>query len=669
MKILSILGVRPNFVKEFAIQRACKALGIEEVVAHTGQHYDFSMSDIFFRELELPKPKYHLDLLRQSSIQDTATMIPFIADVIQIEKPDLTLVYGDVNSSLAAAIASVKCRVPVAHIEAGVRGHSLYNPEEINRRVTDVVSEFLFPNIEEAKTALLRENQPRANVFYFGDVVNDAIQIICREQGIHVSDQGYNVLTVHRQENADSKERMHQIVHAVLDAKAYTKFPVHPRMKKQLLEFGLWEKLESATHIEILPSLGYVDFVRLLAGCNKLISDSGGARREAYILGKPVVSLIDIVWVPSMVKAGWEFLADANYEQILYGILNFDPRSLSRPPIFGDGNAAMKIMSTLREKIKTSQVYVETNRGSSVQASNGGSVSKSIAMPSYASRVSIVIPVYNEEDSLPALFYKLDILNDKLIDKSKYELEFVFVDDCSKDKSNEMLQYKYQYRQNVKIVRHEQNRGLGGAIKTGFRNATGDLIVTIDADSNYDHFEIPNILKEMVPGVDLVTASPFLKKASWNYPVHRFIFSQTVVQLYKFALRKKGKAIHTFTSGFRVYRKSAIPVVMPEADGFLATAECLVRAILAGLNVREFHAIIHERLHGESKLRFFRTTIAHLGFIRRVYLNQLKLATPIQSVSNPAVTSFPVAGIQTPPTMQVPARPIERQAPPPPPSF
>jgi len=238
-------------------------------------------------------------------------------------------------------------------------------------------------------------------------------------------------------------------------------------------------------------------------------------------------------------------------------------------------------------------------------------------------RLSVVTPCYNEEDSLPMIFYRFDLL-ERLMHDSAYDIEFVIVDDGSSDKTPTMLALKYANKQNVKIITHPSNKGFGAALKTGLRAASGEIVVTIDADTNYDHEEIPEILDYLCDGVDVVTASPFHPEGKWNYPIHRFIPSRTVVALYKFVLRGKADSMHTMTSGFRVYRAHILKDIMPAANDFLATAELLVRALLKGYRVKEYPTVLYERKFGVSKLKTFKTTMSHLRFMWKIYRGEIQ---------------------------------------------
>jgi len=350
MKVASIIGTRPNFIKEYSINRAFKKKGIKEVIIHTGQHYDFSMSNIFFKELSIPQPDYIAEILKGRHGQETAAMLSFIEDILIQEKPTLTLVYGDVNSTVAGALASAKLKIPVAHIEAGLRTESRNNPEEINRRVADTLSSVLFPHIKEAYDSLIKEHYHKDDVFLVGDVMLDSLNRVIKEFSIKVTKGDYLLVTLHREENTDTRGRLLSVVDALIESKEHIKFPLHPRTEKKLREFKLYEKLCRAPSVEILKPLGYVEFVRLLAGARKVLTDSGGVRREAYMLKKPVITLIDIIWVPRMVEIGWSKVVDVDKKKILDSIRTHDPKLNTWEDIFGDGKASERVADILMKR-------------------------------------------------------------------------------------------------------------------------------------------------------------------------------------------------------------------------------------------------------------------------------------------------------------------------------
>jgi len=364
MKLLSIVGTRPNFIKEVLVNRELRARGIDEVLLHTGQHYDYEMSKIFFQELNIPDPDYHLRVSTGLAGKQTADMIEGIENVILTEKPDVTLVYGDVTSTAAGALASVRLGTPVAHVESGIRTSARYNPEEVNRRVADCLSELLLAGTPDARDTLLSENHCGSEVVLTGDIMKDVLISTINEFQIPVKRGDYHVCTLHRAEDVDDPKNLAEIVNALIRCGQRVVFPVHPRTRKRLAEFGLAERLDSAANVEVTDPRGYLDFVRLLAGANKVITDSGGVRREAYILGKPVIIATDITWFPEILAAGWKTVAGPRTERLLDAIVNFEP-PVEHPELFGDGRACVKIVDAIQSRFGSGSMRAD---GSNVRS-------------------------------------------------------------------------------------------------------------------------------------------------------------------------------------------------------------------------------------------------------------------------------------------------------------
>ncbi len=346
MKVVSVVGTRPNFVKEFLINREFKKNSVKEILVHTGQHYNYEMSKLFFEDFNLPEPNYHFDNSGRSNIQQTAEIMKHMEGVLKMEKPDCTLICGDVNSTLAAAVASVKLKIPVAHIEGGVRSWSLYNPEEINIRVSDHLSELVFACTKTDYENLLRENFAKERIVLSGDIMKDVLLCVLEKENIPIERGNYSVVTIHREENVESKERLTNIISGLIESRERIIFPVHPRTQKRLEQYELIERIKKSTRMELTEPKGYIDFIRLLAGSNKVITDSGGVRREGYILKKPVIALINITVFPEILKAGWKVIADADLNKIVKLIGKFEPPE-KHPDIFGDGNAHERIVGSL----------------------------------------------------------------------------------------------------------------------------------------------------------------------------------------------------------------------------------------------------------------------------------------------------------------------------------
>jgi len=347
VKVLSVAGTRPNIIQEMLLNRIFRERGIAEVLIHSGQHYDYKMSQNFFEEFHLPTPDYHLSVTSGLPARQIGEIMTAVEEIIQQEKPTVTMVHGDVNSTLAVALASVRHHVPVAHIEAGLRTPYLYNPEEINRKLTDHISELLFPHIQEAYDSLMKENFNPNSVFMVGDIVNDTLQYTLREFNIQPAPGDYLVATIHRAENVRERERMAQIMGALVECGERVIFPIHPNTRNKLEQYGLMDMI-NGSRIELIEPMKYREFVELLAGCKKLVTDSGGARREGYILGKPVIVAVEINWVHAMVECGWSVIAGPDKAKLLDAIANLNPPA-QRPDIFGDGNAAVRMVDILQD--------------------------------------------------------------------------------------------------------------------------------------------------------------------------------------------------------------------------------------------------------------------------------------------------------------------------------
>lgn len=294
----------------------------QEVLVHTGQHYDPEMSEVFFDELKIPKPDYYLGIGSGSHGKQTGEMLVKIEETISIESPDLVLVYGDTNSTLAGALAAVKLHIPVAHVESGLRSFDRNMPEEVNRVLVDHVSDLLFC---PTKTAVdnLREEGITKGVFHTGDVMADALEYyrnIASEHSKLLGDFSlkpgqYMVLTIHRPSNTDNLENMRNIIGAVSDCKIPTLFPVHPRTRNLIRKYELSKKLPE--NLIICDPLGYLDMITVMSSAAKILTDSGGIQKEAYLLSVPCITLRENTeWVET-VDAGWNVLVGADRKKIL----------------------------------------------------------------------------------------------------------------------------------------------------------------------------------------------------------------------------------------------------------------------------------------------------------------------------------------------------------------
>jgi UDP-N-acetylglucosamine 2-epimerase (non-hydrolysing) len=340
-----VVGTRPNFVKEYLVNRELRRRGIREVLIHTGQHYDYEMSQAFFDCFDLPAPDHHLQIENTDNVGFSARALLELAAVFEAEKPECVLAYGDVNSTMSAAIAASKLRIPFAHVEGGIRAADRYNPEEINRRVADVLADVIFCCTPTDVMNLRAEGYHASRMELSGDLMKDALLLTLQQHGIVPARGDYHVLTLHRQENLTDETRLRAIVDGLVQADRRIVFPAHPRTVKCLEKFGLMGVL-AGSRIELCKPLGYVDFLRLAAGADKILTDSGGVRREAYLLQKPCIVLIELSWFPEISAAGWKLLTGPDPQRIAHLVRHFEPTGPHRE-LFGDGAAHHKIVDGL----------------------------------------------------------------------------------------------------------------------------------------------------------------------------------------------------------------------------------------------------------------------------------------------------------------------------------
>jgi len=351
MKVVTIVGARPQFIKAAPVSRALRQRHTE-VLVHTGQHYDDNMSAVFFRELDLPEPDYNLGIGSGSHGRQTGQMLMRIEEVLLAEKPEWVLVYGDTNSTLAGALAAAKLHIRVAHVEAGLRSFNRAMPEEINRVMTDHLSDLLFCPSETAVKNLAAEGITRG-VHLVGDVMADALAFAAERAPTHsdilarlgLAERGYLLVTVHRAENTDESTRLQNILAALTQMDERVVFPVHPRTRKAIERLKAKPESENK-HLKLIDPVGYLDMVRLEQSARMILTDSGGMQKEAYWLGVPCVTLRDETeWVET-VQAGWNVLTGANAGRILNVVHSF-VRPGHRPPQYGDGQTAMKCTTLL----------------------------------------------------------------------------------------------------------------------------------------------------------------------------------------------------------------------------------------------------------------------------------------------------------------------------------
>ena len=352
MRVLTVIGNRPQFVKAAAVSAQLRAAG-SEVLVHTGQHYDDDMSRIFFDELGLPRPEHRLELGGGTNTDQTARMLSAVEALMRAEAPDVVLVYGDTNSTLAGALAAAQAQVPVAHVEAGMRSFDRRMPEELNRVVADHCSTLLLCSSETA-AANLRAERVHGEVVVVGDVMVDVAQLIApraRErtdllQDLGVESGAFALATAHRAGNVDEPARLARLVDLLLAVPLPLVLPLHPRTRARAAAAGLLERLEAAEHVRLTAPLGYVEFTALLLHARAVLTDSGGVQKEAYLAGVPCVTLRDTTeWVET-VQAGWNVLVDLDRDAALAALERTPP--LERPPLYGDGRAGERVVDALR---------------------------------------------------------------------------------------------------------------------------------------------------------------------------------------------------------------------------------------------------------------------------------------------------------------------------------
>lgn len=357
-KIMHIVGNRPQFIKLAPVSRKLREFHIEEIIIHTGQHYDENMSGIFFRELDIPLPKINLNVGSGSHAWVTANVICCLEEVVMNEQPDGVIIYGDTNSTLAAAIVVSKLNIPLFHVEAGLRTGSRSNPEEKNRIVADHLSDYLFVPNRISADNLIREGIAPERIIFSGDVMYDQfLYSVFHGEDVLIEKcpDNFILMTWHRQENTSSKDRMEKMLSFIENIECEIVFPMHPRTRKFLMEYGLWQRVQDNKKIIIMGPVGYKEMTSLINRCKLLISDSGGASKEASFVGKKCFFPLKLdVW-PELVKLGYMNIVDIEDEtsvrlniEKIEQTLQMD-KNLAAPSCFGSGNAAEAIVGTIRE--------------------------------------------------------------------------------------------------------------------------------------------------------------------------------------------------------------------------------------------------------------------------------------------------------------------------------
>lgn len=350
-RVVTVVGNRPQFVKAAAVSRLLRER-LDEVLVHTGQHYDAELSDVFFDELDLPAPDHYLGAGGGSNLEQLARMLPPLEALVADLAPDLLLVYGDTNSTLAGALAARAGGIALAHVEAGMRSFDRAMPEETNRVLTDHVSDLLFCSTETAVENLAREGL-RLGVHLVGDVMADLLLASAERaescsralEERSLEPRRYLLVTAHRAGNVDDEQRLRELVELLESLPLPAVVPLHPRTRTRLARLGLAERLAQNPRLRIEPPLGYLDFIKLLRNARAVLTDSGGVQKEAYLLGTHCLTLRERTeWVET-VAAGWNTLVGLDRDRALAALQRRPPAT--RPELYGGGRAAKRIREVI----------------------------------------------------------------------------------------------------------------------------------------------------------------------------------------------------------------------------------------------------------------------------------------------------------------------------------
>lgn len=351
MKVLTVIGARPQFIKAATVSNKIRLNGNTEILVHTGQHYDNNMSDIFFEELGIPKPDYNLNIGSSNHGHQTGNMLIALEDIYLKEKPDIVLVYGDTNSTLAGSLCASKLLIPVAHVEAGLRSFNKAMPEEQNRILTDHISDLLFTPTLTAVNNLKNENVIKG-VHNVGDVMYDAINLFKEKakeastiiEKFDLAPNSYILSTIHRAENTNSVERLTSILSALSSCGKKIVLPLHPRTKRFIEEYNL----HIGDNIKIIDPVGYLDMISLQENSQKIVTDSGGVQKEAYFLKKPCITMRDETeWVET-VENGWNVIVGSDSNKIMNALENFNPTG-TPASAFGNGDSSSIITQIIKD--------------------------------------------------------------------------------------------------------------------------------------------------------------------------------------------------------------------------------------------------------------------------------------------------------------------------------
>ncbi len=362
LKVIIVAGARPNFMKVAPLVAAMKRRPsqFQPILVHTGQHYDANMSDAFFRDLGLPAPDIHLGVGSASHAAQTAAIMQAFEPVVLKEKPDWVIVVGDVNSTLACALVCAKLSIKVAHVEAGLRSRDRTMPEEINRLLTDQISDLLFTPSSDADANLGAEGIPAERIRLVGNIMIDSLLANLERAKdsrlraeLAVADKDYALLTLHRPSSVDNRESFTRILDALeqISARLPIVFPIHPRARKMLSKYGLSDRIEQMAGLRLIEPLGYLDFLSLMSGARVILTDSGGIQEETTVLGIPCVTLRENTERPITVETGTNTIVGTDTGKIVAATFSALEKQLEKdqhslPPLW-DGHTAERILAAL----------------------------------------------------------------------------------------------------------------------------------------------------------------------------------------------------------------------------------------------------------------------------------------------------------------------------------
>ncbi|WP_456441258.1 non-hydrolyzing UDP-N-acetylglucosamine 2-epimerase [Caldithrix abyssi] len=363
IKVINVVGARPNFMKIAPIQREMsKYSSIKPVLVHTGQHYDKRMSKLFFNDLQLPEPDIYLGVGSGTHAEQTAKIMTHFEKILNEEKPELVLVVGDVNSTAACSMVAAKMNTKIAHVEAGLRSFDRTMPEEINRLVTDVLSDLLFVTEKSGLENLKREGIADHKVHFVGHVMIDSLiyfkpkadQSAILDE-LNLTPGEYGVITLHRPSNVDNKQNFEKLLNAFaqIEQRLPLIFPIHPRSQKMIDQFGLREKVEKMSNLRLLDPLGYLDFMKLLHNARLVLTDSGGIQEETTFLGIPCITMRENTERPITVEIGTNVLVGTDTQRIVLEaekILDGNAKKGQIPELW-DGHAAERIVKIINEEL------------------------------------------------------------------------------------------------------------------------------------------------------------------------------------------------------------------------------------------------------------------------------------------------------------------------------